>query len=73
MIPRTATWRVTYHFDRPQGSTVSEKRHYYVLAPTKFLAKLAMRDEIGRIGAAEFYDNVTRANRVTYYCMRRPS
>jgi len=62
MIPKTATYRVTYR----DGHGVALKT-FNVLAPTKFLAKLAVREAwLGE--PLETYQRVIcAAMRVTYY------
>lgn len=62
MIPQVRTWRVTLFWDKPEGTLISEKRHYYVRAPNKRFAWWNARDEILQdVGAARFLqrDRVT--------------
>jgi hypothetical protein len=62
MIPKVRTWRVSVYWDKPEGTTVREVRHYYVKAPTKRFAWWNGRDDIlADVGAARFIarDRVT--------------
>jgi hypothetical protein len=67
-IPSVRQWRVTLYWDKPDGTTIREKRHYYVHAPNKRFAWWNARDEILLdVGAARF---ITR-DRVTIGLIRR--
>jgi len=54
-IPTVRQWRVTLHWDKPDGTTIRESRCYYVAAPNKRFAWWNARDEIlADVGAARF-------------------
>jgi hypothetical protein len=68
MIPRVKTWIVSVYWDRPDGTTIREVRHYYVKAPTKLLASWEARDTILLdVGAEKFL----RRDRVTIGLQRK--
>jgi hypothetical protein len=61
-IPKVRIWRVTMFWDQSDGTTIRERRHYYVHAPNKRFAWWNARDEIlADVGAARFIarDRVT--------------
>jgi hypothetical protein len=67
-IPSVKRWRVSLHWDRPDGTTIRETRHYYVLAPNKRFAWWNAREDIlADVGASRF---IAR-DRVTVGLMRK--
>jgi hypothetical protein len=68
MIPKVKTWKASVYWDRPDGTTIREVRHYYVQAPTRRLAWWESRDVILLdVGAEKFL----RRDRVTLGVMRK--
>ena len=59
MIPRVKTWRVTF---RKEGHVIAQTT---VLAPTRFLAKLNLRDD------PFFWQWLRQGDQVTIACERR--
>jgi hypothetical protein len=61
-IPSVRRWRISLHWDKPDGTTTRETRHYYTLAVNKRFAWWNARDQIlADTGAARFIarDRVT--------------